>query len=102
MSHQNIKDRYYGVNDPVAKRILARAKEGALHPPENRAITTLYIGGVVPGVTDSDLRYSILHPHVFCNPTAAATHTLSLTHTHSHSLTHTLSLSLTLCHVWFC
>ena len=57
LSHQNIKDRYYGVNDPVAKRILARAKEGTLHPPEDTDITTLYIGGVAPFMTDNDLRY---------------------------------------------
>ena len=56
LSKQNIKDRYYGVNDPVAKRILARATERRLTAPEDPTITTLYIGGINPFITEADLR----------------------------------------------
>lgn len=47
LSEQNIKDRYYGVNDPVAEKLLARAaKLNTLTPPEDRTICTLFVGGV--------------------------------------------------------
>ena len=36
LSEQNIKDRYYGVNDPVADKLMARYEErGKLAPPED-------------------------------------------------------------------
>jgi pre-mRNA-splicing factor RBM22/SLT11 len=41
LSHQNIKDRYYGTNDPVAKKILNRVKGGSglnITPPEDKTI----------------------------------------------------------------
>ncbi|CAJ0920136.1 21323_t:CDS:2 [Entrophospora sp. SA101] len=41
LSHQNIKDRYYGTNDPVAKKMLNRVKGG---------------GGIEDDITESDLR----------------------------------------------
>ena len=38
--------RYYGMNDPVADKLLNRAKGMPnLEPPEDKSITTLYIGG---------------------------------------------------------
>ncbi|CAH8379562.1 unnamed protein product [Eruca vesicaria subsp. sativa] len=47
LSHQNIKDRYYGVNDPVAMKLLRKAGEmSSLEPPEDETIKTLYIGGL--------------------------------------------------------
>ena len=37
--------RYYGVNDPVAEKLLRRAAAmPRLETPEDRAITTLYVG----------------------------------------------------------
>ncbi|PAV88956.1 hypothetical protein WR25_22766 [Diploscapter pachys] len=49
LSHQNIKDRYYGVNDPVAEKILNRAKaQPTLAPPTDTSVTTLYIGNLGP------------------------------------------------------
>ncbi|GJQ65490.1 hypothetical protein Trydic_g7594 [Trypoxylus dichotomus] len=56
LADQNIKDRYYGINDPVADKLLKRAAAmPALPPPEDRTITTLYIGNI--GVlTEQDLR----------------------------------------------
>eukprot|EP00210_Caulerpa_lentillifera_P005328 g5091.t1 len=57
LSEQNIKDRYYGVNDPVAEKILQRMQDlPNLTPPEDPSVTTLYIGGVSPDIMETDLR----------------------------------------------
>ncbi|KAK6143769.1 hypothetical protein DH2020_024117 [Rehmannia glutinosa] len=42
LSQQNIKDRYYGVNDPVALKLLNKAGEmPSLEPPDDESIRTL-------------------------------------------------------------
>jgi pre-mRNA-splicing factor RBM22/SLT11 len=68
LSNQNIKDRYYGVNDPVADKLLGQAKElPQLDPPEDKGITSLYIGGLSDAISERDLRYDITltnHAHV--------------------------------------
>ena len=47
LSEQNIKDRYYGVKDPVAEKLMTRASAlPTLEAPEDRQITTLYVGGL--------------------------------------------------------
>ncbi|SAM02061.1 hypothetical protein [Absidia glauca] len=48
MAKQNIKDRYRGVNDPVAKKILGRTNnmKSSLAPPEDTSVTTLFITGL--------------------------------------------------------
>ncbi|CAL8465319.1 g4854 [Coccomyxa elongata] len=57
LAEQNIKDRYYGVNDPVANKMLARVDAmPRIEPPEDREIKTLYVGGLSPEVEDQDLR----------------------------------------------
>lgn len=57
LCEQNIKDRYYGRNDPVADKILKRAATlPTLDPPEDKTITTLYVGNIAESVTESDLR----------------------------------------------
>ncbi|KAF6714856.1 Pre-mRNA-splicing factor RBM22 [Oryzias melastigma] len=57
LADQNIKDRYYGINDPVADKLLKRASTmPRLDPPEDKSITTLYIGGLGDNVTDGDLK----------------------------------------------
>lgn len=57
LAEQNIRDRYYGINDPVARKMLRRAGEmPSLTPPEDEAIMTLYIGGLNPDITEDDLR----------------------------------------------
>jgi len=73
LADQNIKDRYYGINDPVADKLLKRASTmPRLDAPEDKSITTLYIGGLGDTVTDSELKYgplefchAILHPDVW-------------------------------------
>uniref|UniRef100_A0A803VAK7 Pre-mRNA-splicing factor RBM22 n=1 Tax=Ficedula albicollis TaxID=59894 RepID=A0A803VAK7_FICAL len=57
LADQNIKDRYYGINDPVADKLLKRASTmPRLDPPEDKTITTLYVGGLGDTITESDLR----------------------------------------------
>ncbi|KAG8660157.1 zinc finger CCCH domain-containing protein 49 [Manihot esculenta] len=57
LSQQNIKDRYYGVNDPVALKLLNKAGEmPSLEPPEDESIKTLYVGGLDARITEQDLR----------------------------------------------
>lgn len=59
LSQQNIKDRYYGTNDPVAAKMLAKASNmQKLSPPEDRTIMTLFIGGVTPEISEEDLKDS--------------------------------------------
>lgn len=57
LSEQNIKDRYYGRNDPVADKIMKRAAQlPTLDPPEDKTITTLYVGNIEENVTEKDVR----------------------------------------------
>uniref|UniRef100_A0A1D1YBL1 Zinc finger CCCH domain-containing protein 49 n=1 Tax=Anthurium amnicola TaxID=1678845 RepID=A0A1D1YBL1_9ARAE len=57
LSHQNIKDRYYGVNDPVALKLLNMAGDmPSLVPPDDESIKTLYVGGLDARVTEQDLK----------------------------------------------
>ncbi|CAA3010033.1 zinc finger CCCH domain-containing 49-like [Olea europaea subsp. europaea] len=56
LSQQNIKDRYYGVNDPVALKLLNKAGEmPSLEPPDDESIRTLYVGGLDARITEQDL-----------------------------------------------
>jgi len=57
LANQNIKDRFYGVNDPVAEKMLKRAeKMPKLEPPPDKTITTLYVGGIDERFKEQDLR----------------------------------------------
>lgn len=57
LCEQNIKDRYYGRNDPVADKILKRAASlPTLEVPEDKTITTLYVGNIGEHVTETDIR----------------------------------------------
>ena len=52
MANQNLKDRYYGTNDPVADKLLKRyADMPKLVTPDDKNITTLYVGNL-GGVVD--------------------------------------------------
>ena len=54
---QNIKDRYYGVDDPVAEKLLKRAADmPKLTPPADKTITTVYVGGLDANIKEQDLR----------------------------------------------
>lgn len=67
LATQNIKDRYYGVNDPVANKLLRRAEDfQKLTPPEDKDITTLYVGNVdSQKVSEEDLKYVSLNLFFF-------------------------------------
>ena len=57
LSDQNIRDRFYGNNDPVASKLLERySTMPEITPPEDKSITTLYIGNVGDDITEKDLR----------------------------------------------
>jgi len=59
LAHQNIKDRYYGNNDPVAKKMLKKftqAPAQAATPPTDQTITTLWVGNLDEKVTEEELR----------------------------------------------
>lgn len=50
LADQNIKDRYYGNNDPVAHKLMQRAQAmPRIEPPADKSITTLYIGNIPRG-----------------------------------------------------
>jgi pre-mRNA-splicing factor RBM22/SLT11 len=58
LANQNIKDRYYGQNDPVAKKLMRRAEatQPKLDIPEDKTITTLWVGGLDFKILETDLR----------------------------------------------
>ncbi|XP_055931611.1 pre-mRNA-splicing factor RBM22-like [Argiope bruennichi] len=57
LADQNIKDRYYGANDPVADKLLRRASAmPKLEPPEDKTITTLYVGNLGEKITEKELK----------------------------------------------
>ena len=61
LSNQKLKDRYYGVNDPVADKLMKQASDmPKLVMPDDKSITSLYVGGVNEGITEKDLRYVIV------------------------------------------
>lgn len=57
LADQNIKDRYFGVNDPVAVKLMRRVSMmPKLEAPEDKSITTLYVGNLVSYISETDLR----------------------------------------------
>ncbi|GAA5940995.1 Pre-mRNA-splicing factor ECM2 [Sporobolomyces koalae] len=57
LSHQNIKDRYHGNHDPVARKILAKhAGEAGLAPPADEDITSLFLTALPATATEDSIR----------------------------------------------
>ncbi|PRP74892.1 hypothetical protein PROFUN_07531 [Planoprotostelium fungivorum] len=56
LKDQNIKDRYFGKNDPVAKKMLNRMSGHELHPPNDPSAKTLYLGGVTEDILEQDIK----------------------------------------------
>ena len=66
LSNQNMKDRYYGINDPVAEKLLRLSNQlPKLTAPDDKSITSLYVGGVEHDITEKDLRYVTPIPRGF-------------------------------------
>ncbi|KAG9008563.1 Pre-mRNA-splicing factor slt11 [Tulasnella sp. JGI-2019a] len=72
LSNQNIRDRYYGRNDPVARKILSgHAASQGLQPPEDTNITSLFLSSLPDSATEQSLRATLvtslpnLQPKVF-------------------------------------
>lgn len=52
--------RYYGVNDPVAEKLMRRASAmPKLDSPEDKTITTLYVGNLGDRIGEKELRLEI-------------------------------------------
>lgn len=51
-----IKERYHGINDPIASKILSKIKEKPKAPeiPADLSLTSLFIGGINSETTDMD------------------------------------------------
>jgi len=61
LAKQNMKDRYYGKNDPVARKILSgHAAEQGLAPPEDTSITSLFLTALPTTVDENSLRTTLL------------------------------------------
>lgn len=57
LSDQNMKDRYYGSNDPVAEKLLKRVSEMPRPvPPEDKSVTTVYVGNLNDTIGERELR----------------------------------------------
>jgi pre-mRNA-splicing factor RBM22/SLT11 len=57
LADQNIKDRFYGINDPVADKLMRRYDAlPKLEVPDDKLVTTLYIGNLADRVDENDLR----------------------------------------------
>ena len=54
---EKIKERYHGINDPIASKILSKIKEKPKAPekPADQSITTLFVGGITAKIEESDL-----------------------------------------------
>ena len=60
LSNQKLKERYYGTEDPVADKLLRQASElPQLTAPEDKSVTSLYVGGVMDEISERDLRYGL-------------------------------------------
>ncbi|KAG8959246.1 Pre-mRNA-splicing factor slt11 [Tulasnella sp. 408] len=71
LSNQNIKDRYYGRNDPVAKKILRQnASTLGLQPPEDQSITSLFLTSLPEAATEQSIRAALVSSLPSVPPTA--------------------------------
>ncbi|TDL24829.1 hypothetical protein BD410DRAFT_785553 [Rickenella mellea] len=61
LSKQNIQDRYYGRNDPVAKKIMVgHADSQGLKPPEDTSITSLFLSSLPQSATEQSVRTQVV------------------------------------------
>ncbi|KIM87240.1 hypothetical protein PILCRDRAFT_815717 [Piloderma croceum F 1598] len=61
LSHQNMQDRYYGRNDPVAHKILAtHADSQGLTPPDDQSITSIFLSSLPAEATELSIRTRVI------------------------------------------
>eukprot|EP00913_Durusdinium_trenchii_P027151 g25476.t1 len=59
LANQKLRDRFHGENDPLAAKIMRRAEEDlTLMPPEDKSVTTLYLGGLPAGTKEKETKGS--------------------------------------------
>lgn len=53
-----IRERFNGINDPIAKKIMEKIEEKSKppEPPEDKNITTLFLGGITEEMKDETVR----------------------------------------------
>ncbi|KAJ3117566.1 RNA binding motif protein 22 [Phlyctochytrium bullatum] len=56
LSHQNIKDRFFGHNDPVANKMINELEKKGGFKPVDPTVSSLCITGIDESITDTDLR----------------------------------------------
>ncbi|KAH8116837.1 pre-mRNA-splicing factor SLT11 [Phellopilus nigrolimitatus] len=57
LSMQNMQDRYYGRNDPVARKLLSgHAEAQGLKPPEDESITSLFLSSLPADASEQSVR----------------------------------------------
>ncbi|KAI6045687.1 hypothetical protein EDC04DRAFT_3136999 [Pisolithus marmoratus] len=77
LSHQTIKDRYHGDNDPVAHMILTNyAVAQGLKPPEDESIMSLFLSSLPASTTEADIRTHVVNslPHVLSSQVKSIVH----------------------------
>jgi len=61
LSTQNIRDRYHGTNDPVARKIMTGyATSQGLPPPDDTSITSLFLTSLPESATEQSIRTALV------------------------------------------
>jgi len=69
LQKQNIKDRYHGRNDPVAKKLLSSyATSKGLEPPVDTSIQSLFLTTLPANATEESVRTHVIHSLPFLSP----------------------------------
>jgi hypothetical protein len=69
LQKQNIKDRYHGRNDPVAKKLLSSyAASKGLEAPEDTSIKSLFLTTLPANATEESVRLHVIRSLPFLSP----------------------------------
>ncbi|KAI0256942.1 pre-mRNA-splicing factor SLT11 [Lactifluus subvellereus] len=61
LSKQNIQDRFFGRNDPVARKILSgHAEKQGLKPPEDESVMSLFLSSLPASATEETIRTRVI------------------------------------------
>jgi len=71
LSKQNIQDRYFGNNDPVARKILSgHAEQQGLKPPEDESVMSLFLSSLPASATEDTVRTRVIKSLPGVDPTS--------------------------------